>query len=123
MTGRSQGRTTARVLTIGALLGLLLLRAYIPTGFMPAPGRPFQLELCQVGLHASLPANHDPHSGGSRTSDSCPFGNSPASAPLPAVWAFTPPAPIASPYAAPLPGPLESRALLAPRARAPPASA
>jgi hypothetical protein len=28
------------------VLGLLLLRAYVPTGFMPASGQPFLLELC-----------------------------------------------------------------------------
>jgi hypothetical protein len=33
-------------LVSGLLLGLLLFRAYVPVGFMPASGTPFLLELC-----------------------------------------------------------------------------
>jgi hypothetical protein len=51
------------------LLGMLLLRAYVPVGFMPASGAPFLLELCPaagalpmemaVDAHEDMPM--DPH--------------------------------------------------------------
>ncbi len=110
------------MLTLGALFGLLMLRAWIPTGFMPAPGKPFVLELCQAGLKAS-PRQEPGRHAAVTIADSCPFGHSPTSAPPPDVRIFAPPASIATLYAAPAPRSLQQRAPLAHRARAPPVSA
>jgi hypothetical protein len=76
------------------LLALLLFRAYIPAGFMPASGVPFALELCPVGLagmpaahllhHAGIPdhpGTHD-HSGSHADFAACPFGSAPAAGPI-----------------------------------------
>jgi hypothetical protein len=64
------------------LLGLLLLRAYIPVGFMPAAGAPFQLELCP-GVGFAMPAQHLHHHAGTHSDfANCPFGSAPASGPL-----------------------------------------
>jgi hypothetical protein len=76
------------------LLALLLFRAYVPAGFMPASGVPFALELCPVGL-AGMPAAHFLHLAGAHdrtaTHDhagthadfaACPFGSAPAAGPL-----------------------------------------
>ena len=76
------------------LLALLLFRAYIPAGFMPASGVPFALELCPVGL-AGMPATlflhhaltHDhagthAHTGAHADFATCPFGSAPAAGPI-----------------------------------------
>jgi hypothetical protein len=76
------------------LLVLLLFRAYIPAGFMPASGVPFALELCPVGLagmpaahflhHAGTPdhpGTHD-HTGSHADFAACPFGSAPAAGPI-----------------------------------------
>ncbi len=42
-------------LSSSLLLGLLLFRAYVPAGFMPASGAPFLLELCPAS--GSLPTS------------------------------------------------------------------
>ena len=49
----------------GFLLAMLLLRAYVPVGFMPASGVPFALRLCPAGMEAMrLPHGH--HDGGTQ---------------------------------------------------------
>jgi hypothetical protein len=78
------------------LLALLLFRAYVPVGFMPASGLPFALELCPTGM-AGMPAGHLHHAGthtagthtaGTHTAgthtdfETCPFGSAPAAGPL-----------------------------------------
>jgi hypothetical protein len=76
------------------LLALLLFRAYIPAGFMPASGVPFALELCPVGL-AGMPAAHSLHHAGTHDHPgshdhtglhaefaACPFGSAPAAGPI-----------------------------------------
>src|SRR6202030_3241114 len=70
------------------LLALLVFRAYIPAGFMPASGVPFALELCPVGL-AGMPAAHSLHHAGSHDHTgshaefaACPFGSAPAAGPI-----------------------------------------
>jgi len=64
------------------LLALLLLRAYVPVGFMPASGAPFALELCP-GAMAQMPAHsHHHHPTGHTDFESCPFGSVPGSGPL-----------------------------------------
>jgi hypothetical protein len=71
------------------LLALLLFRAYVPDGFMPASGVPFALELCPAAI-AGMPPGHlhqhpgDPHQHpGSHTEfPACPFGSAPAAGPI-----------------------------------------
>ncbi|HEY2678210.1 MAG TPA: hypothetical protein VGI65_14660 [Steroidobacteraceae bacterium] len=64
------------------LLALLLLRAYVPPGFMPAGGTPFLLELCPSVAHA-MPAHHLHHHTGTHADfENCPFGSAPASGPI-----------------------------------------
>jgi hypothetical protein len=63
------------------LLALLLFRAYIPAGFMPAGGVPFALELCPTGM--GVPAAHFHHHVGTHTAfETCPFGSAPAAGPI-----------------------------------------
>jgi hypothetical protein len=86
------------------LLALLLFRAYIPAGFMPAGGIPFALELCPVGL-AGMPAAHvhqhagtlvHQHAGTHADFATCPFGSAPAAGPISHYIAFESPAPALS---------------------------
>ena len=89
------------------LLALLLFRAYVPAGFMPADGIPFALELCPVGL-AGIPAGHHHHAGSSEHTGShdhggshadfeaCPFGSAPAAGPISHYIAFEPASPALS---------------------------
>jgi hypothetical protein len=86
------------------LLALLLFRAYIPAGFMPASGIPFALELCPVGL-AGMPAAHvhqhagtlvHQHAGTHADFATCPFGSAPAAGPISHYIAFQAPAPALS---------------------------
>jgi hypothetical protein len=88
------------------LLGMLLLRAYVPVGFMPAAGAPFLLQLCpaagavptDMGGDPPMDMSMDPHmdmsvgmampAGAIQGShhhghfDQCPFGSAPAAGPL-----------------------------------------
>src|SRR5258708_9199142 len=68
------------------LLALLLFRAYVPAGFMPASGVPFALELCPAAT-AGMPAHLHHHAGSHATGshadfESCPFGSAPAAGPI-----------------------------------------
>ena len=75
------------------LLALLVFRAYIPAGFMPASGVPFALQLCPAAT-AGMPAHlhdhagtHDQpgthgHAGTHADFESCPFGSAPAAGPI-----------------------------------------
>jgi Protein of unknown function (DUF2946) len=84
----------------GLLLAVLLFRAYVPVGFMPASGTPFLLEMCPVTYQAQMPAHHDHghhHSGTTHTHfENCPFGSAPAAGPIAHIVAFAPPAPVVS---------------------------
>lgn len=90
------------------LLGMLLLRAYVPVGFMPASGAPFLLQLCPAagalpmeghrdmsvdppmdmsqgmdmakGTAMPMGMDHGSHQHGHF--DQCPFGSAPATGPL-----------------------------------------
>src|ERR1700682_1042929 len=63
------------------LLAVLLFRAYVPAGFMPASGAPFALELCPVGM-AAMPT-HLHHSSGTHADfETCPFGSAPGGGPI-----------------------------------------
>ena len=75
------------------LLAALLFRAYVPVGFMPAPGTPFLLQICATGLMASMPAHHadHQHSRGHSHFENCPFGSAPGAGPISQVISFSPP--------------------------------
>jgi hypothetical protein len=77
------------------LLAMLLFRAYIPVGFMPASGTPFLLELCPAAVSSPMAAHHH-HAGGHGDFDHCPFGSAPAAGPISQLIAFNPPAPVVS---------------------------
>jgi hypothetical protein len=63
------------------LLALLVFRAYVPAGFMPASGVPFALELCPAAT-AGMPAHLHHHAGTHADFESCPFGSAPAAGPI-----------------------------------------
>ena len=81
------------------LLALLLFRAYVPAGFMPASGVPFALQLCPAGMqgmrlarvHHQGTHDHDgtldhlgirDHPGTHADFERCPFGSAPAAGPI-----------------------------------------
>jgi hypothetical protein len=68
------------------LLAMLLFRAYVPVGFMPASGTPFLLELCPAAapmpMSMPMPAHHH-HSDTHTHFENCPFGSASAAGPLP----------------------------------------
>jgi hypothetical protein len=85
-----------RRLLTSMLLGLVLLRAYIPAGFMPQSGNPLQLEVCPAGMpmmahdamgHDAMAHDAMAHDAlhtdgtGAQLAD-CPFGHSPAAGPI-----------------------------------------
>ena len=85
-----------RDLAIGLVLAMMMFRAYVPVGFMPASGTPFGLEICPSGPYAAphahhLHAHHAPNTGNHADFDSCPFGSAPAAAPVLHIVAFDPP--------------------------------
>jgi hypothetical protein len=63
------------------LLALLLFRAYVPAGFMPASGVPFALQLCPAAT-TGMPSHLHHHPGTHADFESCPFGSAPAAGPL-----------------------------------------
>jgi hypothetical protein len=89
-------------LLTGIVLALLLFRAYVPVGFMPASGTPFLLELCPAVdaapmLGAHLHHHHTGSHAGSHTHfENCPFGSAPAAGPISLFAAFEPSAPAVS---------------------------
>jgi hypothetical protein len=86
-----------RDLFTSLLLVVLLFRAYVPVGFMPASGAPFLLEPCPATYQAQMPAHPGHHHSGTHTHfENCPFGSAPAAGPISHVIAFEPPAPIVS---------------------------
>jgi hypothetical protein len=63
------------------LLAMLLFRAYVPVGFMPASGTPFLLELCPAASSMPMPAHHH-HTQTHTHFEHCPFGSAPAAGPI-----------------------------------------
>jgi hypothetical protein len=63
------------------LLALLVFRAYVPAGFMPASGVPFVLQLCPTAM-AGMPAHLHHHAGTHSDFESCPFGSAPGAGPI-----------------------------------------
>jgi hypothetical protein len=84
------------------LLAVLLFRAYIPVGFMPADGAPFLVELCPA-YAAGAPQHHGHHhhSRGPAEFQDCPFGTAPAWGPAAPLIAFHAALPITSRVAMP----------------------
>jgi hypothetical protein len=76
------------------VLAALLFRAYIPVGFMPAGGAPFQLELCPAFGMAGA-AHHLHHHDSRHHADfqDCPSGTVPAQGPVYDLMVFDPPGP------------------------------
>jgi len=107
------------------VLVVMLLRAYVPVGFMPASGAPFLLEICPSGLDGEMHAHHHHHHAGSHGDyQNCPFGSVPATAPLAHIIAFEPPGKVALQSPLPsLPARPSSQILRSHRARAPPTPA
>jgi hypothetical protein len=105
------------------LLALLLFRAYVPVGFMPASGVPFALELCPSATMALLGHLHH-HPGTHADFESCPFGSAPAAGPISHHIGFASagPAPLAR-MAEPESLPPALRALRTHQPRGPPALA
>jgi hypothetical protein len=91
-------RQITRTLISGLLLGMLLLRAYVPVGFMPASGRPFEIEICSAALSMDMPAMpgmaHHHHSGSHSSLEVCPFGSAPSAGPISHIDFFSPAGPI-----------------------------
>jgi hypothetical protein len=87
-----------RDLFTSLLLVVLLFRAYVPVGFMPASGTPFLLEMCPATYHqVQMPGHLQHHHSGTHTHfENCPFGSAPAAGPIAHIVTLAPPAPIAS---------------------------
>ena len=85
-------------LLASTLLAMLLFRAYIPAGFMPASGTPFLLELCPASssMPMPMPAHHHHHAGTHTHFENCPFGSATAAGPISHVIVFEPTGRIAS---------------------------
>jgi hypothetical protein len=69
-------------LLAGILLAVLVFRAYVPVGFMPASGAPFLVELCPAASLPYMPAQHHHHPNSLAHFDHCPFGSVPAAGPI-----------------------------------------
>ncbi|HEX3913855.1 MAG TPA: hypothetical protein VHW71_10140 [Steroidobacteraceae bacterium] len=109
------------------LLALLLFRAYIPAGFMPANGMPFALELCPAAMAmsmAGMPAHLHHHAGTHADFESCPSGSVPGAGPISHQVAFVAagPAPVQRPPALETPR-LGARPQFVHQPRGPPALA
>jgi hypothetical protein len=86
-----------RHLFTSLLLVALLLRAYVPVGFMPASGTPFLLEMCPATYQSQMLSAHGHHHSGTHSHfENCPFGSAPAAGPIAHIVAFTPPPPVLS---------------------------
>ena len=86
-----------RKLMTRLLLVILLFRAYVPVGFMPASGAPFLLQICPAAITAQMPAHYAHHHSGSHVEFAdCPFGSAPAAGPLSHVTALESSAPVLS---------------------------
>jgi hypothetical protein len=111
-----------RMMLAQVMLGLLLLRAYVPAGFMPQNGNPLQLQLCSGSrsVPAALvllehTAGHAAHAA------DCPFSHAPMTGPVfDAVAATSAQVDFPVPLLAFDTRPTGVRLLLAHQARAPP---
>jgi hypothetical protein len=95
-------RRAQRAWLLGLVLPALLLRAFIPVGFMPASDRPFSIEICWEGFPAEMlapgepshadstgtggpppAAHHHRHPGSPSHSEHCVFGTACGAGPIP----------------------------------------
>ena len=107
-----------RDLLTGFLLVMLLFRAYVPVGFMPASGTPFLLELCPAA--APMSAHHH-HSDTHNHFENCPFGSASASGPAPHLGGVSAVPPLPLEPAAPIELlPTGVRLVYLPQSRGPP---
>jgi hypothetical protein len=88
-----------RDILTSVLLAMLLFRAYVPVGFMPASGTPFLLELCPEASSMAMPAHHH-HTDTHGHFDHCPFGSAPGAGPISHFIVFDSAGQIAAPLAA-----------------------
>jgi hypothetical protein len=76
-----------RNLLTSLLLAMLLFRAYVPVGFMPASGTPFLVELCPAAtalqMPMPMPMQGHHHSDTHSHFENCPFGSATAAGPAP----------------------------------------
>jgi hypothetical protein len=74
------------------LLAALVFRAYIPSGFMPASGTAFLVQLCPA-YEGPISARHvhNHHSQGHADFQNCPFGSAPAQGPISQLLVFESP--------------------------------
>src|SRR5271169_1887508 len=86
-----------RNLAASLTLVMLLFRAYVPIGFMPASGSPFLLEICPHGLELQMPAHHSHGMAGHSHEPrghtyfaNCPYGSAPAAGPITHLMVFEP---------------------------------
>jgi hypothetical protein len=111
-----------RMMLAQMMLGLLLLRAYVPTGYMPQSGNPLQLQMCSGSrsLAATRVLLEQTRGHGTHAAD-CPFSHAPVTGPVGGAL-------VATSAQIDLPAPLLTfdtspagvRVLLAHQARAPP---
>jgi hypothetical protein len=72
------------------MLGLLLLRAYVPVGFMPQNGNPLQLQLCSgAGSVPATPVLLEQATGHASHAADCPFSHAPVNGPVGSALAAT----------------------------------
>src|ERR1700731_1358024 len=115
-TNRINGQR--RDLLTSFLLVMLLFRAYVPVGFMPASGTPFLLELCPAA--APMSAHHH-HSDTHNHFENCPFGSASASGPAPHLGGVSAVPPLPREPAAPIELlPTGVRLVYLPQSRGPP---
>jgi hypothetical protein len=108
------------------LLVMVLLRAYVPTGYMPLYGSPLHLQVCPTGMpaHSMEPAPDTHPAGGAAHVSDCPFGHSPVAGPIADGVAFScAQAALSEPVLAFDTRPAGVRLLRAHQARAPPTPA
>ena len=73
-----------RQLLAALMLAAFAVRALVPTGFMPASGGAFSIEICPEGFSAQLlrHGGHHPPGGSPTHTEHCVFGSAGASGPV-----------------------------------------
>ena len=64
------------------MLGLLLVRAYVPAGFMPQSGNPLQLQICSPRTSVAALLLGTQSTGSAAHGADCPFSHSPVAGPI-----------------------------------------
>lgn len=71
-----------RTMLTRLMLGLLLIRAYVPAGFMPQDGNPLQLQICSLHMSMAALAPGTQTTGNAAHGSDCPFNHSPLAGPI-----------------------------------------